>query len=86
MLDTGIDAAAAMLYAFARYPRCFPLALSAMPAMLAKNAASREGMRLEADAKAFRELVMGVTSRQYSADDVDAWVRDRLVPLQPREV
>lgn len=85
LIGVGIHTAAALLYSFARHPRCFPLALNAMTTVLAKNAALAEGMHVNADATEIRDMVMGVTSQKFSADDVDAWVRDRLVPIHPPE-
>lgn len=48
LIAEGRHPATAFLYSFARQPKCFPCALHAMTAMLAKNAAAEEGQRLEA--------------------------------------
>lgn len=74
LVSEGIGEVAAVLYALARHPRCFPFGLLAFTTLVAKGVANGRGLRLHASSDEFRTLIMSVTENKATPGDVALWV------------
>jgi hypothetical protein len=80
LADDVYDIPGALLFALGRTPRCFS-AFRAMSVLVVDWQTKTLGFRLEATPSELASVLVKVTLREMSYEDVRAWVAERLLPF-----
>ncbi len=78
--DDIYDVPASLLFAFGRYPRCFP-AFRAMSVLVVEWHTKTLGFKLEASRPELAQILARVALRELAHEEVRAWVAERLLPF-----
>ncbi len=72
------DEPAALLYAFARFPRAFPGAFRAMTQHVARTRAQMLGYQLRLSAEEFDRAIFAVTEKRATYEQIRDWMARKL--------
>ena len=78
LVSSGGSEVAACIYAFTRFPKCFPMTLYGFAGVIAMNVARTNGLRLSASAEDLKEVMQRVRYDHAPFELVEEWVRERV--------
>lgn len=80
LVDDVYDVPAALLFALGRYPRCFS-AFRTMSVLVVEWHAKALGFKLETSRGELAQILLAVTRREMTYEQVRAWMVERLLPF-----